>query len=59
MPYSPCTLARAFLQLVHALGVTESGTFLLLPVPLDFPGLTWPANVDSGLAILDDSDGNV
>ena len=28
------TLALAFLQLVQALGVTESGTFLFLPVVL-------------------------
>ena len=31
------TLALAFLQFVHALGVTESGTFLFLPA--DVPGL--------------------
>ena len=30
------TLALAFLQLVQALGVTESGTFLFLPA--DVPG---------------------
>lgn len=30
------TFALAFLQLVQALGVTESGTFLLLPA--DVPG---------------------
>lgn len=31
------TLALAFLQVVQALGVTESGTFLLLPE--EVPGL--------------------
>lgn len=31
------TLALAFLQFVQALGVTESGTFLLLPA--EVPGL--------------------
>jgi len=59
VPFSPLTLARAFLQLVHALGVTESGTFLLLPVTLESPGLTRPDDVDSGPAILDDSDNNI
>ena len=34
------TLALALLQLVQALGVTESGTFLFLPVVLvEVPGL--------------------
>ncbi len=34
------TLALAFLQLVQALGVMESGTFLFLPA--EVPGLGWP-----------------
>lgn len=58
-PSSHVTLALAFLQFVHALGVTESGTFLLLLVPLEDPGRTWPDAVDSEHAVLDGEDTDV
>lgn len=56
IPFSHFTLALAFLQLVQALGVTESGTLRLLPVAPEVSGLTWPDNVVSELAAFDGGD---